>query len=68
MLGLPTTEQEVFYRDWRSIKTDYLLIGRVDTATGNMRIVYELYDVNRQARVYAGEESGPVPEARMLAR
>ena len=67
MLGLPTTEQEVFYRDWRSIKTEYLLIGRIDTATGEMRIVFELFDVNRQARVHSGEISGPVSEARMLA-
>jgi TolB protein len=67
MLGLPSTEQEVFYRDWRSLKAEYLLIGRVDTATGAMRVVYELYDVNRQTRVYQGQEVGPVSEARMLA-
>lgn len=67
MLARPSTEAEVFYRDWRSIETEYLLIGRVDTATGDMRIVYELFDVNRQVRVHAGEESGPVSEARMLA-
>jgi TolB protein len=57
----------VFYRDWRSINAEYLLIGRVDTATGAMRVVYELFDVNRQTRVYQGEEIGPVSEARMLA-
>ena len=31
MLGLPSTEQEVFYRDWRALETEYLLIGRVST-------------------------------------
>ncbi len=29
MLGTPSTEAEVFYRDWRSLNTEYLLIGRV---------------------------------------
>ena len=67
MLGLPTRQQDVFYRDWRAINAEYLLIGRVDTTTGQLRISYELFDVNRQARVHGGEELGPVSEARMVA-
>jgi TolB protein len=66
MLSRPSTESEVFYRDWRAISTEYLLIGRV-TVSGQMRIEYELFDVNRQARVLQGAETGPVGEARMLA-
>lgn len=66
MLGRPSTEQEVFYRDWRAISAEYLLIGRV-SATNQMRIEYELFDVNRQAKVFDGVETGPVSEARMLA-
>ncbi len=66
MLGRPTTEQEVFYRDWRAISSDYLLIGRV-SATDQMRIEYELFDVVRQTKVHSGVETGPASEARMLA-
>ena len=66
MLGLPSTKKDVFYRDWRAIETEYLLIGRV-TVTDRMRIDYELYDVLRQKAVYVGFEEGPVNEARMLA-
>jgi TolB protein len=66
MLGLPSTKEEVFYRDWRAIETEYLLIGRV-TVTDRMRIDYELYDVLRQKAVYTGFEEGSVNEARMLA-
>jgi len=65
MLGLPSTEKEVFYRDWRAIQSEYLLIGRV-SVTDQMRIEYELFDVLRQTRVYSGVELGPVNEARML--
>ena len=65
MLGRPSTGAEVFYRDWRALDTEYLLIGRVSVA-GQMRIEYELFDVLRQASVYSGVESGPVGEARML--
>jgi TolB protein len=66
MLGLPSSEKEVFYRDWRSISSEYLLIGRVDSGTGQLRVVYELFDVNRQTKVFSGEEVGPVSEARMV--
>jgi len=65
MLGLPTTEKEVFYRDWRAIQSEYLLIGRV-SVTDQMRIEYDLFDVLRQTKVYSGVELGPVNEARML--
>ncbi|MBE9538307.1 MAG: Tol-Pal system protein TolB [Proteobacteria bacterium] len=65
MLGLPTTEKEVFYRDWRAIASEYLLIGRV-SVTDQMRIEYDLFDVLRQTKVYSGVELGPVNEARML--
>jgi TolB protein len=67
MLGLPSTQAEIFYRDWRAIDAEYLLIGRVSNSNaGEMRVDYELYDVLRQARVYAGSVSGPASEARML--
>ncbi len=65
MLGRPSTGAEVFYRDWRALDTEYLLIGRVSVA-GQMRIEYELFDVLRQTSVYSGVETGPVGEARML--
>jgi len=65
MLGRPSTEAEVFYRDWRAIDTEYLLIGRV-SVEGQMRIEYELFDVLRQTMVHSGVEVGPASEARML--
>lgn len=66
MLGMPSVKKEIFYRDWRAIEAEYLLIGRV-SVTDQMRIEYELYDVLRQATVYEGVEQGSVNEARMLA-
>jgi len=66
MLGRPSTEAEVFYRDWRSINTEYLLIGRVSLA-GQLRVDYELFDVLRQTKILSGYEAGAVSDARMLA-
>ena len=66
MLGMPSTKADVFYRDWRAMETEYLLIGRV-SVTDQMRVEYELFDVLRQTTVYKGVETGSANEARMLA-
>jgi TolB protein len=67
MLGRPSSEGEVFYRDWRAINAEYLLLGRVTTQPGVYRIDYELYDVLKQTKTLTGYESGPTSDARMLA-
>ena len=66
MLGYPRQEKEIFYRDWRALQAEYLLIGRV-SATDQMRIEYELFNVTSQNKVLEGVAEGPVNEARMLA-
>ena len=67
MLGFPSREDEVFYRDWRAIASEYLLIGRVRGEGPNLTVHYELYDVLRQARILEGDLTSSVGEARMLA-
>ena len=66
MLGFPSVQKDIFYRDWRALNTEYILIGRVSIA-GQMRIEYELYDVTRQTQVFSAVEEGSPNEARMLA-
>ncbi len=66
MLGTPSAETDVFYRDWRSLNTEYLLIGRVSNP-GQLRIDYELFDVLRQTKILTGYEAGATSDARMLA-
>ncbi len=67
MLSRPSTESEVFYRDWRSINARYLLIGRESMNGPQLRVDYELFDVTSQRKVFSGYEAGPVSDARMLA-
>lgn len=67
MLGSPSVESEVFYRDWRSINARYLLIGRESMIGPQLRVDYELFDVTSQKKVFSGYEAGPVSDARMLA-
>lgn len=77
MLGLPTREEELFYRDWRALQTEYVLIGRVSAegesagadaapVTSGLAVRWELYDVLRQTRIAEGDIAMPVGEARVL--
>ena len=67
MLGRPSLESEVFYRDWRAINARYLLIGRESMNGPQLRVDYELFDVVGQKKVFSGYEAGSVSDARMLA-
>lgn len=51
MLSHPDHSEDVFYRDWRALKQDYLVIGRVDPVKGQsskIRVSYHLYDIHRE--------------------
>jgi len=46
MLSRPTTNTEVFFRDWRVLGVEYLVIGRTGVdSLGNLKVDYHLYDV-----------------------
>jgi TolB protein len=66
MLGLPTRETEVYYRDWRTTNVEYLLIGRVSGGS-TITVEYELFDVYKKEQVLQGEATGPAEDLRMLA-
>ncbi|MEM1144369.1 MAG: Tol-Pal system beta propeller repeat protein TolB [Pseudomonadota bacterium] len=67
MLGFPDREEEIFFRDWRALSTDYVLIGRASADGEALTLRYELYDVVQQKRVDEGDISGSISESRMLA-
>lgn len=50
MLSYPDRPQHVFYRDWRALGRDYLVIGRMAPTNNNqsVEIEYYLFDVLRQ--------------------
>ena len=56
MLSLPARSSEVFYRDWRILRTAYLVIGRVEALRNDsMRMSFELYDVAGRRQLRARE-------------
>ncbi len=69
MLSLPSREQEVFYRDWRIIGQEYLLIGDIvpEADSGQYRIQYQLFDVYKQTRILGEVITGDRKKLRDVA-
>ncbi len=46
MLSFPSKREDVFFRDWRVLGVEYLVIGRTGIdAAGKLRVDYHLFDV-----------------------
>jgi len=49
MLSLPSKQAEVYYRDWRLLGQQYLVVGTVSQQPDNRyKVQYQLFDVNQQ--------------------
>ena len=52
MLSLPSNAQVVFFRDWRILKTDYLVIGgATEAGDSKISVFFELYDVVNERKM-----------------
>lgn len=67
MLSFPQASNEVFYRDWRALGIEYLVIGGLDQEGGGYRLWFELYDVLNQKRVFRRVASAGASELRSIA-
>lgn len=69
MLSLPSNEQEVYYRDWRILAQDYLLVGKIDRTPGSqlVQVQYEFFDINREIKLAGEVLTGSVTQLRDIA-
>ena len=67
MLGTPTDPTDVYYRDWRALDVNYLLIGKLSPTAEGMVATYQLFDVFTQQLVLDGRESGRAGQLRDIA-
>ena len=69
MLSMPSEEQEVFYRDWRILAQDYLLVGKIDRTPGSqlVQVQYEFFDINREIKLAGEVLTGSVTQLRDIA-
>ena len=68
MLSYPTAPDAVHYRDWRILDMDYLLIGRSWLeASGDLTVVYHLFDVTSEREILSSRLSAPPEYLRDVA-
>ncbi|MBL4820236.1 MAG: Tol-Pal system protein TolB [Gammaproteobacteria bacterium] len=69
MLSMPRQESEVFFRDWRILDQDYLLIGNINREPGSqlVRVQYEFFDVRRELKLEGEILTGSVSQLRDIA-
>ncbi|MDR0781075.1 MAG: Tol-Pal system beta propeller repeat protein TolB [Pseudomonadales bacterium] len=69
MLSTPHEQNEVFFRDWRFLGADYLLIGKIDRSEGSnlVQVQYELFDAVRETRMVGEVISGTEVQLRDIA-
>lgn len=52
MLSLPSERSQVFFRDWRMTKSDFLVVGKIEPISATrVSLRYELYDVLKEENI-----------------
>ena len=67
MLSTPHSAGEVYYRDWRFLGADYLLVGRITNPGDNYQVQFELFDVVREQRMTGSMLGGTQGQLRDIA-
>ena len=62
MVARPTSGSEIRFQDWRLLKSDYIVVGRVVTERGVTALAFELFNVQTGEPLLA--ETVPVPSLR----
>jgi len=68
MLTQPTSEDTVFYRDWRLLNQEYLVIGSIEPlGDQRVKVSFSLFDVVQGQRMVGGNQTVGVFQLRDLA-
>jgi TolB protein len=69
MLSTPHAEADVYFRDWRFLGSQYLLIGKITRSTDStlIQVQYELFDVSGEKRMIGEVISGTEAQLRDIS-
>lgn len=68
MLAFPGRAQDVYYRDWRLLGTEYLIAGQLrSVGAGRYQLEFSLLNVTAQKTVLTHKVSGSIAQMRDLA-
>ncbi len=67
-LSAPHSQQEVIFKDWRLLKAEALVIGKMrQTGADKFRVEFRLYDVFKETQLAGYEFEVPASSLRMVA-
>jgi len=66
MLSMPDEAAEVFFRDWRILAQDYVLVGKIAHSPGSqlVQVQYEFFDVAREQKLVGEVLTGSMSQLR----
>ncbi|MEX1196314.1 MAG: Tol-Pal system beta propeller repeat protein TolB [Pseudohongiellaceae bacterium] len=69
MLSMPNEENEVYFRDWRILAQQYLVVGRIEQAAGSnmVQVQWEFFDVVREEKLVGEVLTGSEGQLRDIA-
>ena len=67
MLSFPSTAKEVYYRDWRILGAEYLVVGKAVNQSGRYQISFSLMEVHGERKLFTKVVEGPATQLRDLA-
>jgi TolB protein len=67
MLAFPQNADDVYFRDWRLLGSEYLLVGGLKNSEGKLELSFSLLDVTAQKTVFKHRVTGSETQVRDLA-
>lgn len=67
MLSFPSTRNELYYRDWRVLSGDFVVIGRMTPAGDKVQVDFELYDILKEQQILSERVTAPARSLRDIA-
>ncbi len=67
MLGTPTKEADIYFRDWRILGAEFILIGDLQEGTSSYVLEYQLFDVLQQRKIFGKTITGSSRHLRDMA-
>lgn len=65
MLSHPSTEEDLYFRDWRLLKQDYVVMGVInDLGNGQFQVRYQLFDVFNERELLTQTLKGTMTQVR----
>lgn len=67
MLSFPKTPEDVAFRDWRILGTEYVVTGRIEPQAGGYLLTFDLVNIFGQSKMFTKQVRGSSQQLRDIA-